>query len=159
DGNRVRAYNRRAAGTLESGSWSARGAIRSLADGPERGMVLVLDGSSLSLVKFYDDRAPQQLWTHPVSRSGSSTAPGQLVIRDGRQVFVADASLPGVRVLTLDPAGEPVTAATWFSADGAVRQLSLWNRALTVATSGSLTVLDASGSDAPSLRSLGRSAL
>jgi len=151
EGNRLKERNRRANGLPELASWLANGTILSLATGPQRGMVLVLDDQALSLVKFPDAGSVSVLWSYPVLSQGVTAPYGRMVVRDGNFAYVADASLPGVRVLSIDPAAPPTTVAVYRSPAGPVHDLSLWNRTLAILTDTGISLLDAGNSDLPIL--------
>ncbi len=154
-GHQVRRYDSQDLSAPAVASWTAAGTVLAVADGPERGLVLVLDGSSLNLVSFPDGGTPTLVWTYPVNAAAGATNPGRILIRDGNRAFVADASLPGVRVVSLDGDSAPTTITTYASADGSVHEMSLWGGKLTLATDTALVVVSVSAGDAPTLTRIG----
>jgi hypothetical protein len=135
----------------EFSTWSAAAPILSLTDGTERGLVLALDTRGLTLVRFSDGSAPVAVWSYAIEAGTADQNYGRLVVRDGNRAFVADASLPGVRVVSIEPDQAPKTIATYASPDGAIHDLALWGRRLTLATDSGLTVVNVSEGDEPKL--------
>jgi hypothetical protein len=131
------------------------GSFLQIADGEERGLVMVLQPDALTLVRFDDGKSPAPVWSVPIA-AGSLAAPGsRMLLRSGSLVYVSDRSIPGVRVLALDPTSAPTTIATYASDEGRVNDMALWGRSLVLLTDSSLVVLDAGSGDAPKLRKLG----
>jgi len=126
-----------------------------VADGPQRGYVLVLDSASLTLVRFADGAAPEAVWSYAVDSRAVGQAPGRLVVRDGSRAYVADASLPGVRVLSIDTEQTPTTLATYKSVDGAINDMTLWGKRLALAADSGLVLVGVTAGDEPSLTRLG----
>jgi len=135
----------------EFSTWSAPAPILSLTDGTERGLVLALDSRGLTLVRFSDESTPVEVWSYAVNAAVADQNHGRLVVRDGNRAFVADASLPGVRVVSIEPDQAPKTIATYVSPDGVIHDLALWGRRLTLATDSGLAVVNVSAGDEPKL--------
>jgi len=154
-GRDIRRYERRDLSGPALATWSASRPVLALADGPQRGLVLVLDSSQLTLVRFPDGGVPVAVWSTPVDESAIGANPGRILLRDGSRAYVADASIPGVRVLTVDPSQAPATIATFASADGIVHDMTLWGGRLTLATDAGLVVVGVAAGDQPVLRRLG----
>jgi hypothetical protein len=154
-GREVRQYDRRDLSLPARASWSAPSAVLAVADGPERGLVLVLDAAALTLVRFSDTTAPVALWSTAIDSSALGANPGRLVVRDGSRAYVADASIPGLRVVSVDPAQAPATIATYASPDGTIHDLTLWGGRLTLAADTGLVVVDVAAGDQPELHRLG----
>lgn len=154
-GSNVVRYDSRDISGPALGTWAAGSQVLSLADGPQRGLVLVLDSSKLSLVRFPDTGAPALVWSIPIDESAAGSNPGRLVLRDGGRAYVADASIPGIRVVLIDPLQAPVTLATYASPDGVIHDMSLWGARLTLATDAGVTVVGITGADQPNLSRLG----
>jgi hypothetical protein len=154
-GTQVLRYARRNLSGPVSGTWSSSAPILQIADGEERGLVMVLQPDALTLVRFDDGKSPAPVWSVPIA-AGSLAAPGsRMLLRSGSLVYVSDRSIPGVRVLALDPTSAPTTIATYASDEGRVNDMALWGRSLVLLTDSSLVVLDAGSGDAPKLRKLG----
>ena len=151
----VRRYASRDISGPALGTWAAGSQVLALADGPQRGLVLVLDSSQLSLVRFPDAGAPVLVWSMPIDESAAGSNPGRIVLRDGGRAYVADASIPGIRVILVDPLQAPVTLATYASPDGVIHDMSLWGGRLTLATDAGVTVVGVTGADQPTLSRLG----
>jgi hypothetical protein len=151
----VRRFDRRDLSLPSSQSWLAAKTVLSIADGPERGLVLVLDEASLTLVRFDDGARPVAVWSVPVDSRALGQSAGRLVTRDGSRAFVADASIPGVRLITVDPEQTPATIATYKSTDGAIHDLSLWGSRLALAADSGLVLVNVGAGDEPSLTRLG----
>jgi len=154
-GREVRRYDGRDLSQPAIASWNASSAVKAIADGPERGLVLVLDAAHLTLVRFADGEAPATVWAMAVDESAAGSNPGRILVRDGNRAFVADASIPGVRVVTIDANAAPQTLAVYQSSEGMIQDMSLWGRRVTLATEGGLVVLGVTGDDAPVLTRLG----
>jgi hypothetical protein len=154
-GSQVRRYDGRDLSQPASATWSASSSVKAIADGTERGLLLVLDAANLTLVKFPDGGTPAAVWSYPIDESAAGSNPGRILIRDGNRAFVADASIPGVRIVTAEPDQAPGTIATYASPDGIVNDMSLWGGRLALATAGGLAIVNVSQGDAPSLTRLG----
>lgn len=152
-GRDVRRYDRRDLSLPATAVWTASAPVMALADGNERGLVLILDARALTLVRFADGSAPVALWSYPIDAAGEN--PGRLLVRDGSRAYVADGSIPGIRVLSVDPAQAPATIATYTSTDGTIHDLSLWGRRLALAADAGLVVVAVSEGDQPVLQRIG----
>jgi hypothetical protein len=151
----VRRYDQRDLSQPASATWTAASPVLAVADGPERGLVLVLDTASLTLVRFSDVDRPVALWTMAVDSSSIGANPGRILVRDGNRAYVADASIPGLRVVSVDPSQQPTTIAKYSSPDGTVREMALWGRKLVLASEAGLVVVSVSDGDQPTLTRLG----
>jgi len=154
-GSDVRVYDGHALAKPPSAIWSAGRTVLSLAAGTEPGLVLVLDAASLRLVRFPESGVPKVVRSTPVDQSGLTGEAGQLVVRDGSHAFVADASIPGVRVVSIDPAAALETLAIYESLEGPVHDIALWNRRLAFLTESAFVLVDAGESTAPRFSWLG----
>ena len=154
-GAEIRRYVRRDLSQPANGTWSGSAPVLALADATERGLVLVLDATALRLVRFSDVGAPATLWSFPVGAGQVVANPGRLLVRDGNRAFVADASIPGLRLVSIDPETPPTTIAIYSSPDGAIHDLALWGRRLTLATESGIAVLNVSAGDAPTIERVG----
>ncbi len=153
-GSEVRLYSKGALDAPPRATWSGSGVL-AIADGPERGTVLVLEGNQLTLVRFTDDASPAPVWSYAIDESALTGSTGRLLVRFGNHAYVADASIPGIRVLSIDGAAPPQTVAVYRSEDGMIHDLTLWGRILCLATESGLVVLDAGPAHEPAFTRLG----
>lgn len=154
-GSEVRRYDRRDLGLPASAAWNAAGPVLGLADGPERGLILVLDASGLTLVRFPHSGDPSAVWTMPLDLSATPTDPGRVVVRSGDRAFVADPSIPGLRVVTVDPATSPTTIASYESPDGPLHDLAVWGGRIVAAAESAFVVVEVTGGETPAFVRLG----
>ena len=154
-GAEVRVYDRHALASPRA-VWTGGKPILSLSAGTEPGLLLVLDTTALRLVRFPQDKPARVLWSHPMDQSALTGPAGRLVVRDGAMAFVADASLPGVRVLTIGPAPSgPQTLAEFVSLDGPVHDIAQWGRRLSLLAGTRLVLVDAGEPATPRFQMLG----
>ncbi len=148
-GFRVYRHDRGVPGLPRLTKWRSDEEILGLADGPERGLVLVLDRRALTLVRFPDAGEPTALWSLPLDLTGLPATFGRLLLRNGNHAYVADPGLPGVRVVSIDPASEPATIAILSDLEEVVHDLTLWGTTLVLLTDGGATVVDIGSSERP----------
>jgi hypothetical protein len=154
-GSEVRLYDRRAMDQPALAIWPVGSEVLAIADGPERGLVLVLERTRLSLVSFLDGGAPTVVWSTPVDESALAGPIGRLLLRSGNYAYVSDASIPGIRVVKVDRRAPPETVSVYSSVDGPIHDLTLWGNRLTALTERALVVLNAGPAEAPVFTRLG----
>jgi hypothetical protein len=154
-GSRVYRHDRSLPDLPCVGSWTSGEELLGLADGPERGLVLVLDRRALTMVRFPDMGLPTALWSQPLDLAGLPEQAGRLLLRRGNHVYVADPTLPGVRVLSIDSESGPTTIATYASPGGVVHDLTLWGTTLALLTGSTAAVVDIGSSESPEFTPLG----
>ena len=135
--------------------WSSDDPIIAVADGPRRGVVLALTRASLTAVRFSDLEAPAARWSYAIAGPSLKRAGSRALVRSGNHVFVADASIPGVRVLDVDSTEAPASLAEYESPDGVVHDLALWGTTLVLVTDAAMVVVDIDSADSPSFTRLG----
>lgn len=138
-----------------SGSWSSEEEVLGLADGPQRGMVLVLDRRALRLIRFPDAGSATELWSYPLDLTALPEDTGRLLFRQGNYVYLSDPSLPGVRLMSIDSKTGPATIATHPSPDGVVHDLTLWGTTLVLLSGTTATVIDIGSPAQPEFTRLG----
>jgi len=141
-GSTVFRHDRRVSDLPRLDSWSPGDEILALADGPERGLVLVLDRRALTLVRFPDSGSPSALWSLAINSSGLSGPHGRLLLRNGNHAYVADPALPGVRVISIDSDAEPSNIVTYESNEGVVHDIALWGTGLALLTENTVVIID-----------------
>jgi hypothetical protein len=154
-GSTVYRHDRRVSDLPRLDSWSSSNEILSLADGPERGLVLVLDRRALTLVRFPDSGSPTALWSLAIDASGLSGPHGRLLVRNGNHAYVADPALPGVRVISIDSDVEPSVVATYESNEGVVHDIALWGTALALLAENTVAIIDIGSMQDPVFSRLG----
>jgi hypothetical protein len=123
-------------------SWTSNDEILALADGPERGLILVLDRRALSLVRFPDSGSPSVRWSLAIDSSALPDLHGRLLLRNGNHVYFSDSSLPGVRAISIEVGAEPTDIASFQCDEGVVHDIALWGTTFTLSAEGTVVIAD-----------------